>query len=154
MPAHRKPPEQRQDQRKSRQPRVLPSAQTGVPTPPRGLKAAGKRLWQEVWRAGWLHPTDGMLVELLCRGGDELKELRAAIRTEGRWFENRNGQKVTHPAVKQLEDLEAQVTEWFNLLGFSPLARARLGVIESTELSKLDELDARRRRVDFETKGH
>jgi P27 family predicted phage terminase small subunit len=87
-----------------------------------------------------------MLVELLCRGADEMKELRDAIRTEGRWFENRNGQKVTHPAVKQLADLEAAVTEWFTLLGFSPLARARLGVIESTEQSKLDELDARRRR--------
>jgi len=55
-----------------------------------------------------------------------------------------NGQHVTHPYVKQLQDLRVQMTAWLSALGFSPTDRARLGVGEVRESDMFDELQRRR----------
>ena len=60
-----------------------------------------------------------------------------------RWYTTANGQTVSHPAVKQIEQMNAQITAWLSMLGFSPSDRARLGL---AEIRVANELDAFRQR--------
>lgn len=72
-----------------------------------------------------------------------------------RWYTTANGQTVTHPAVKQLEQADAQVTGWLQLLGFPVSERARLGLFEIRVANELDEYRRRNQQhanvVDAET---
>ncbi len=63
---------------------------------------------------------------------------------ENRWYVTANGQVVTHPAVKQIEQIDAQVTGWLSMLGFSPSDRARLGLAEIRVANELDEFRKRK----------
>lgn len=122
---------------------------TGRPVMPRGLKSAGKTMWNRVWAGGksWVAPvSDRPLVEQLCRLADEIESLRhdLALGKTARWYETANGQVVTHPAVKQLEQGRVQLTAWLSMLGFSPADRARLGL---TEVRVKDEDDEMTRRI-------
>ena len=121
--------------------RALPPSSTSTltrlasgdsPKPPRGLGPAGSAVWLKVWSAGasWLHPdADFVLVELLAKGADEHEVLADWLTGEAdrHWYEY-NGRRYPHPVVKQLRDLEAQLTAWLSMLGFSPSDRVRLGV--------------------------
>jgi phage terminase small subunit len=51
---------------------------------------------------------------------------------------------VTHPAVKQVDQLDAQNTAWMSLLGFTPSDRARLGLAEIRVANELDEFRKRK----------
>jgi phage terminase small subunit len=64
-----------------------------------------------------------------------------------RWYETANGQIVTHPAVKQIEQADAQMTTWLSLLGFTPSDRARLGLQEIRVANELDQFRRRKGRV-------
>ena len=50
---------------------------------------------------------------------------------------------MTHPAVKQIEQADAQITGWLQLLGLPVSERARLGLFEIRVANELD--DYRRR---------
>jgi P27 family predicted phage terminase small subunit len=127
-----------------RQTLVAPASAT--PRPPRAqLEEKGKEMWAKVWQHGWLTPADQPIVVMLCQAADERAKLREELEATPRWYQNKNGQIVSHPAVSQLRELEKQVTQWLSLLGFTPTDRARLGVAEAQTISKLDELNSRRR---------
>lgn len=121
---------------------------TGKPIMPRGLGTAGRTMWSRVWEGGksWVAPvSDRPLVEQLCRLADEAETLRKELATGkvGRWYETANGQVVTHPAVKQLEQARVQMTAWLSMLGFSPADRSRLGLSEVRVKDEDDEMTRR-----------
>ena len=65
-----------------------------------------------------------------------------------RWFyETANGQLVTHPLIKQKSELNAQITAWLSLLGFTPSDRARLGLAEIRVANEPDNFRRRNTKV-------
>lgn len=105
------------------------------PSPPAELRAAGRALWDLVWQEGtWLHPeADRTIVSMLCAAADERALLLEVVaRPEGRWVTLDNGRVFTHPAPAQLRQLEAQMTAWLDLCGFTVIGRRRLGFSTST----------------------
>ena len=86
----------------------------------------------------------------LCKNFDKIAELELWLGgdVERRWYTSPNGQIVTHPAVKQVEHLDAQCTAHMSLMGFTPSDRARLGL---QEIRVANELDAYRQRKVVDT---
>jgi P27 family predicted phage terminase small subunit len=125
----------------------LPAA-TKIPNPP-SLGLDGLELWKEIWTEGktWLSPeADQHFVIMLCQAHDEAAMIRRALDLGEvkRFYVLSNGQQVTHPYVKQLQELRSQMTAWLSSLGFSPTDRARLGLTEVRQADALDELTRRR----------
>jgi P27 family predicted phage terminase small subunit len=121
--------------------------------PPEGLSSYGVDVWNRLWSAGqhYLSPTqDRLLVEKLCKKLELIRDLEEwlSVKVERRWYTTSNGQTVTHPAVKQIEQADAQATAWLSMLGFSPSDRARLGITstdQSNPFRDLHEAIARKR---------
>lgn len=119
-----------------------------LPPAPEQLGPVGKLAWQYVWCGGRRHLSESQDSLLIARVAEKV-ELVARLNewlgadVERRWYTTANGQVVTHPAVKQLEQADAQITAWLCLLGFTPSDRARLGL---QEIRVADALDAYRRR--------
>jgi P27 family predicted phage terminase small subunit len=139
--------------------RPLPNAPTpgtalevagDTPVAPPGLEGKGLESWNRLWDAGKAHLSaraDYVLMEQLCWALGEKDELRrwlAEDRMNRSWYTTANGQTVTHPSVKRVEQLDAQTTSWLAQLGFTPSDRARLGLLE---VRTPDELDDFRRRL-------
>jgi len=121
---------------------------TVVPKVPKGLGKIGKQYWLVLWTGGRRHLSelhDGPLMGRLCRNYQTIWELEQWLGSDltNRWYTSPNGQVVTHPAVKQIEQMDAQCTAWLSLLGFTPSDRARLGL---AEIRTANELDAYRQR--------
>ena len=119
-----------------------------VPKPPVGLGKVGVAYWGILWSAGRRHLSelhDTPLMTRLCSNFEKIAQLEAWLGSdvERRWYVSPNGQIVTHPAVKQIEHLDAQCTAHLSLMGFSPSDRARLGL---AEIRVANELDAYRKR--------
>jgi hypothetical protein len=124
-----------------------------IPAAPDWCDEYGTAVWQVVWRAGRRHLSeqhDILLVTLLVERLQDRRAMRDWLgdHPENRWYVTANGQVVTHPAVKQIEQIDAQVTGWLSMLGFSPSDRARLGLAEVRVANELDEF---RRRKDAAT---
>lgn len=122
---------------------------TDVPPPPGKLGPVGREAWRYVWAGGrrWLSEAqDTVLIARLAERLDEVAALRAWLGedVERRWYATANGQVVTHPAVKQLDQADAQITAWLSMLGFSPSDRARLGLAEIRVANELDAYRARK----------
>lgn len=124
-------------------------ASADPPAMPLGMKRHGKAAWQRYWSLGaaWLSPTTDLeIMTRLCQGYDEREALRKIIRSDGYLTTGSMGQSVAHPAVAMLRQLEAQITRWESLCGFTPSDRSRLGLAEVQRVSKLDQFLAGRRR--------
>ena len=126
-----------------------------VPTVPEDFGLVGTSYWQVLWTGGRRHLSelhDTPLMTRLCKNFDKIAELELWLGgdVERRWYTSPNGQIVTHPAVKQVEHLDAQCTAHMSLMGFTPSDRARLGL---QEIRVANELDAYRQRkvVDVST---
>ena len=124
-----------------------------VPVAPEWCDDYGAAVWQSVWLAGRRHLSeqhDAILIGLLVERLQDRRTIRDWLgdHPENRWYVTANGQVVTHPAVKQIEQIDAQVTGWLSMLGFSPSDRARLGLAEIRVANELDEF---RRRKDAAT---
>ena len=123
---------------------------TEVPATPEWCDEYGAQLWGEVWQAGRRHMSDkhdAILVTLLVEKMQDRRKIRDWLGTDpnNRWYTTANGQTVSHPSVKQIEQMDAQITAWLSMLGFSPSDRARLGL---AEVRVANELDQFRRRKD------
>jgi P27 family predicted phage terminase small subunit len=119
-----------------------------VPVAPKGLGKVGTEYWTVLWTGGRRHLSelhDGPLMGRLCRNYQKIYDLEVWLGDDvtTRWYTSPNGQIVTHPAVKQIEQMDAQCTAWLSLLGFTPSDRARLGL---AEIRVANELDAYRQR--------
>ena len=154
MPAGR-PPTPTERKRRTGNPgkRPLPepvvqlAAVAHIPPPPATLAEAGRTVWERLWTAGqaWLSPTTDLdLLTRLCEAHDEREAIRDAIAEEGYMVTGSMGQRRANPLLSELRSLEAQMTRYESLCGFTPTDRARLGYAEVKRASKLDELIARR----------
>ena len=119
-----------------------------VPVVPKGLGKVGTQYWTVLWTGGRRHLSelhDGPLMGRLCRNYQKIYDLELWLGDDvtTRWYTSPNGQIVTHPAVKQIEQMDAQCTAWISLLGFTPSDRARFGL---AEIRVANELDAYRQR--------
>ncbi|MFI6117467.1 phage terminase small subunit P27 family [Kitasatospora sp. NPDC051164] len=154
MPAGR-PPTPTERKRRTGNPgkRPLPepvvqlAAVAHIPPPPATLAERGQAVWERLWTAGqaWLSPTTDLdLLTRLCEAHDEREAIRDAIAEEGYMVTGSMGQRRANPLLSELRSLEAQMTRYESLCGFTPTDRARLGYAEVKRASKLDELLARR----------
>jgi P27 family predicted phage terminase small subunit len=114
-----------------------------VPVAPKNLGKVGRSYWDVLWTGGRRHLSelhDAPIMNRLCRNFDKIYELEDWLGTDvtNRWYTSPNGQVVTHPAVKQIEQMDAQCTAWMSLLGFTPSDRARLGLAEIRVANELD----------------
>jgi phage terminase small subunit len=114
---------------------ALPPA-AGIPPYPADLGIEGRQLWDRAWSAAitWLSPdSDGKTVEEACFLADALAVSRVRYRA------------TTDPAdARALVALSKQFLEALSALGFTPTARARLGVAEVKRVSELEKLVQKR----------
>ena len=118
-----------------------------IPPAPETLGSIGRVVWERLWSAGkgWLSiTTDVDLLTRLCQAHDERDAMRQQIAADGLMVLGSQGQLRPHPLLAHLRALEAQMTRWEGLCGFTPSDRSRLGYAEVRTASKLDELIARR----------
>ncbi len=121
--------------------------------PPDVFTSYGVDVWNRIWAAGqhYLSPTqDRLIVEKLCKKLDLIYQLEEWLSVDiaRRWYTTANGQTVSHPAVKQVEQADAQATAWLSMLGFSPSDRSRLGIVNTNQANPFKQLHdeiARRR---------
>jgi len=154
-PGRRGPaPKPAEQKRKAGNPgkRKLPAADVelvagfaAVPAAPEGLGAAGAAAWERIWSRAlsWLAPSDVELVRLICEALDDRARLREAVDVLGPVLFSEKGHPMANPAVTELRKLEAQLTAWLSLAGFTPSDRSRLGLSEVKRASKLEELRTR-----------
>ena len=120
-----------------------------VPVAPKGLGKIGTEYWNVMWTGGRRHLSelhDGPLMGRLCRNYQTIYDLELWLGDDisRRWYASPNGQIVTHPAVKQIEQMDAQCTAWLSLLGFTPSDRSRLGLAEIRVANELDQYRQRK----------
>jgi P27 family predicted phage terminase small subunit len=123
-----------------------------VPVAPEVLGEVGVAYWEMFWSAGRRHLSelhDSALMLRLCSNLEKIAVLEDWLGddVERRWYTTANGQVVTHPAVKQVDQLDAQNTAWMSLLGFTPSDRARLGLAEIRVANELDQFRKRKSNV-------
>lgn len=123
-----------------------------VPTVPEDFGLVGTSYWNVLWTGGRRHLSelhDVPLMTRLCKNFDKIAELELWLGkdVERRWYTSPNGQVVTHPAVKQIEQMDAQNTAWMSLMGFTPSDRARLGLQEIRVANELDQYRQRKSSV-------
>lgn len=115
---------------------ALPAAD-GIPDPLRPLQVEGRRMWDRIWSRGavWLSPaSDAEVVQMLAEAMDERVTLRDRVMSgENDWRDR--------IALRQLDD---QIKSLLSSLGFTPTDRAKLGVAEVKQMSKLDAMRARK----------
>ena len=95
-----------------------------VPAAPSSLKQSGKRTWKQMWENGraWLGPSDEIVVRLACEQVDELVSLR------------RSAAQLKHPELRlrylrAVQESEKALLQTVSALGFTPTARAKLGLV-------------------------
>ena len=125
---------------------------TDLPAAPEGLGEYGRAYWTMFWDAGRRHLSekhDSALVQKLCAAIEQVALIEQWQGSDvTRWFyETANGQLVTHPLIKQKSELNAQITAWLSLLGFTPSDRARLGLAEIRVANELDQYRQRKSKV-------
>ena len=130
----------------------------GPPLPPFvELGPVGRRVWAHLWRSvPYLDSTrgDGVLVSLVAAKAEEWALIRAELdRLGSTTYVAANGQTLTHPLVRQLNEAEVRLTSWLSALGCSPSDRSRLGP-EILARGTTDELTAYRRRWQREPSSH
>lgn len=118
-----------------------------IPRPPNTLLENGREAWDRLWTAAqaWLSPkTDIGIMTRLCESID----LRAAIAEElestGFMVKGSMGQDRVNPLLDKLLALDAQITKFEGLCGFTPADRARLGVAEVKRASAVEDFLAKR----------
>lgn len=120
-----------------------------IPPAPNWCDQYGAQVWQILWEAGRRHLSekhDAVLISLLVEKLQQRMSLTVWLgdHPENRWYQTPSGQIVSHPAVKQIEQMDAQITGWLSMLGFSPSDRARLGLAEIRVANELDEFRRRK----------
>jgi len=103
-----------------------------LPEPRRRLEQSGLSLWNEIFTTGetWLKNTDLELLQITCEQVDEREQLRAYVLENMEAWHERAALRV----------LERDIQSNFTQLGFTPVARQKLGIQEVKAYSKLQEL--------------
>ncbi len=136
-------------------PVVRLAASSTPPAPPETLldPGVGRAAWLRLWTAGagWLSPSvDYAIMARLCESYDLRHALLVAIGGEGFTVAGSQGQPRAHPLIGCLDVLEDRILKLEACCGFTPAARAQLGLAEVKARSKLEELLQRQRGRDLE----
>lgn len=118
-----------------------------TPRAPKGLSADARRLWRQLWAsAPWVEPgVDDLVIELVCRGYDDVARFRARVEDDGPMIPGSKEQMVAHPLIAEIRKSLAQLEQWAGYLALRPDMRARLGLTVARTANALDELTERRR---------
>lgn len=143
----------RKPRRKAATSPETPSTETAFGLPPLPpfvkLGPVGRRAYEHLWRSiPYLDSTrgDGVLVAMVAAKVEEWSLIRAELdRLGSTTYVAPNGQTLTHPLVRQLNEAEVRLTSWLSALGCSPSDRSRLGP-ETLARGTTDELEAYRLR--------
>lgn len=91
-------------------------------TPPKTLKAAGKRLWKDCLEGWGIAPEQFTLLRDLCECEDRIADLSAVLRREGQTTTDRFGQSRVHPASLALKAENGNFSRLYRLLALEPPA--------------------------------
>lgn len=96
------------------------SPKAKVPTPPKRLKAAGKRLWRDLHAelpAGWHYDARELKdLEAAAVLTDRLEQLNDAIDQDGLMVKGSTGQRVLNPAVVEARQVSAAISRHLGLI--------------------------------------
>lgn len=111
---------------------LVPISIKVIPEPTRRLEESGLTLWNSAFSKAdtWLASTDLELLMLTCEKLDERDLLRIYVMENIDAWHERSGLRL----------LEKQIEDNLNLLGFTPMARQKLGIQEVKARTKLEEL--------------
>lgn len=126
---------------------ALPAA-SGVPEAPAELGAKGRKVWGQLWTAAsaWISPTTDIgMVTRYCSLWDAHAAFSKIVDEEGLMSVGSTGQPKVHPAFTQLMEVNTALLRMEGHLGFTPSARAALGVAEVKRQSALEQLLEQRR---------
>lgn len=118
---------------------ILPAI-VGAPDPMRPLGNAGRRWWDMVLTAGstWIGGTDVELVQQVAEQIDEQQALR--IKVLDTTYRRDAWRDRNH-----LRNLDEQIRKGLNDLGFTPVARTRMGLAQVTAAAIASNADVRQR---------
>lgn len=95
-----------------------------TPAVPSHLQAPGKKAWKNLWSGGrvWLGESDMLAVKLACEQADQVAALR------------RQASAIKRPELRlqflyATQKAETNYLATLSQLGFTPTARARLGLV-------------------------
>jgi P27 family predicted phage terminase small subunit len=114
-------------------PVIVPREQLVAPAPPRGLKATGRA----VWEAYWSDPVclaatrvDGFDIARYCVLHDRRDAQERLLAKEGATVEGYAGD-VINPRFRIVKELTREIEKYREQLGVLPLARMRLGLVQT-----------------------
>lgn len=87
----------------------------GVPSPPAGLRKAGRTLWTAVMTDFELAEHESVVLREACRTADSLDALQALLESEGLMSETSQGPRV-HPALVELRQQRIALARLFAAL--------------------------------------
>jgi hypothetical protein len=89
-------------------------------SPPKTLKAAGKRPWKDCLEGWGIQPEQYTLLLNLCECADRIAELTQTLRHEGQTTVDRFGQLRVHPASLCLKAENGNFSRLYRLLALEP----------------------------------
>jgi P27 family predicted phage terminase small subunit len=100
-----------------------------VPPAPRGLRAYGKRAWNEFWQSDVSAvvqlAADREEIDHWARCVDERAKLWEIVK-KSRLIKGSHGQLMTNPLVRQIRELTADINRVSDRFGMNPTSRFRL----------------------------
>lgn len=149
MPAHRKPPGTRVDNRPQRD-RSLAAVpdqadEPDIPAPPPGTLAPSKAWWADFWQspqAKSMTPVHLPVLERLVWCYDELARTQRVVR-KARVVKGSQGQPVANPLIGYLSGLQKEIRSLEAELGIGLKSASNLGIamgVEALTAQKLNEM--------------
>ncbi|MFJ8386211.1 phage terminase small subunit P27 family [Streptomyces sp. NPDC094438] len=103
-----------------------------APRVPSHLKNIGRDVWRAVWAAGsgaYSPDTDRNVILRYAELHDRRAALLAVVDNDGLMTIGSTGQPAVHPAMRYVESTERELRAIETVIGFTPEARMRLGIV-------------------------
>jgi P27 family predicted phage terminase small subunit len=120
--------------------RALPRMPKTLTTP------LARREWYRLWEtgSGWLRPeADYRWVAFICEAYQDIQLFRDRVSEDGLMIKNYADVMVANPLLATIAQREQVIMKCLQELGFSPRARAALGLAELKRQTGLADLQAR-----------
>lgn len=100
---------------------------------PSGLRAAGRRLWDDVTATYTLRPDERVALAAACRLADECARLERELTTAPTITAGSTGQPVVHPLFAALEKHRAALAAQLAAVGLADAHRGNTERVRSTK---------------------
>lgn len=147
MPANRKAPGSRVDNRPQRERHLAvaePVDTPDIPPPPPGTLAPTKKWWDEFWRsrhAAAMTPVHMPVLERLAECYDELRRTTKVV-AKARMVQGSQGQPVANPLIGYKMALQKEIRSLEAELGIGLKAASNLGITMGQEALTAQQLNA------------